>query len=99
MREMITQNTESLKISVRPSSAALFVVLLLGIATLMIFRQQCVREGYEISRLTARLDGQYLVYEKISADYYSVLRRENLINKAEDMGFVFPEGGRVFYVR
>lgn len=99
MREMIRDRIEGVIITVKPSIVVLFLSFLFCVATLIIFRQQCVQEGYEISRLSGILDKQQLAYEKISTDYYNVLRREELINKAEDAGFVFPHGGKVFYVR
>lgn len=99
MREMIRERIEGAIITVKPSAFILFLAFLFCFATLIIFRQQCVQEGYEISRLSGILDKKQLAYEKISADYYDVLSREKLINKAEEKGFVFPHGGKVFYVR
>lgn len=99
MREMIRQRIENVGINFRPSAVILFMIFIFCVTTLIIFRQQCIQQGYEISKLSSVLDSKSMAYEKISADYSAVLRREILINKAKEMGFVFPVGGKVFYVR
>lgn len=99
MKEMIRQGIENVGINLKPSAVILFMILIFCVTTLIIFRQQCVSQGYEISRLSTVLESKSMAYEKVSDDYSAVLRREMLINKAGEMGFVFPVGGKVFYVR
>ena len=68
-------------------------------AILMIFRHKCIEEGYKISDLTLELDRKSLEYEAVSQRYSDTLRWESLYNKAKDMDFIFPVGGRVYYVQ
>ncbi len=75
------------------------VVFIFCMAILMVFRQHCINEGYKISELSTALDKKAIEYEAISQKYSDALRWEVLFSKAERMGFIFPEGGKVFYIQ
>ena len=68
-------------------------------AALIVVRQQCIHEGYKISVLAVSMDKKNIEYEQLSAEYSKVLRKEVLVKKATELGFIFPIGGRVFYVK
>ncbi|MDE7169364.1 MAG: hypothetical protein K2N67_04125 [Mucispirillum sp.] len=86
-------------LSITPVIAAIAVIFIFFMAILMIFRQQCINEGYKISMLANELDAKSLRYEAVSSKYSDALRWESLFLQANDMGFEFPVGGRVFYVQ
>ncbi len=98
MRAMIAQ-VSSIGIGFKPAAAVLTLLFIFFMAALIVVRQQCIRQGYEISSLTVSMDKKNLEYELLSREYSLSLRREALMEKAAGMDFVFPVGGRVFYVQ
>ena len=97
---LINFNTKNdLGISIGPIIILAVITLIFCMAILMIFRQQCINEGYKISKLSNELDARMLKYEDVSKKYSDALRWEVLFDKAEDMDFTFPVGGKVFYVQ
>lgn len=82
-----------------PMILAGVLVFIFCMAILVIFRQNCVEEGYDISELSRELERKSLVYEAVSQKYSDALRWEILYKKAEQMEFTFPVGGNVFYVQ
>lgn len=99
MRAMIAQGISSISVSFKPIAAILALLFIFFMAALIVVRQQCVRQGYEISALTVTMDKKNLEYELLNREYSLFLRREALMEKAVGLDFVFPVGGRVFYVQ
>ena len=99
MRVMSQERVSNIGISLAPIIVFGTLLIIFCMAILMIFRQHCISEGYKISELANELDRKALQYEAVSQKYSDALRWEVLFNKAEDMGFIFPVGGKVYYVQ
>lgn len=99
MKAMIAQQVHTIGITFKPVAVIIFLMLIFFMGILMVVRQQCIRQGYEISRLTGALEQRTLEYEGVSKEYSDVFRREILFGKAEGLGFTLPVGGHVFYVQ
>lgn len=99
MRVMSQERVSNIGISLAPIIVFGTLLIIFCMAILMIFRHKCIEEGYKISDLTLELDRKSLEYEAVSQRYSDTLRWESLYNKAEDMDFIFPVGGRVYYVQ
>lgn len=82
-----------------PMILAGVIIFIFCMAILVIFRQHCVEEGYDISKLSSELEKKSLIYEAVSQKYSDALRWEILYKKAEQMEFTFPVGGNVYYVQ
>lgn len=93
------KSKNELGIAMGPIFILAIIVIIFCMAILMIFRQQCINEGYKISKLSSELDEKMLRYEDVSQKYSDALRWEVLFDKAEEMNFTFPVGGKVFYVQ
>lgn len=99
MRAVSQERTVGIGISLAPVMAVSTLIFVFCMAILMIFRQQCITEGYKISELAGELDKKALQYETVSQKYSDALRWEVLFNKAKDLEFIFPAGGKVYYVQ
>ncbi|MBQ3032930.1 MAG: hypothetical protein IJD28_01005 [Deferribacterales bacterium] len=99
MKAVSAQSISGISVTFKPTVLVLGLLLVFFMAALIVVRQQCIHEGYKISVLTVTMDKKNIEYEQLSAEYSKILRRESLINKAVDMGFTFPVGDRVFYVK
>lgn len=99
MRVISQENVAEISVSLAPVMVISTLIFVFCMAILMIFRQHCISEGYKISELSNELDRKSLRYEAVSQKYSDALRWEVLFNKAEDMGFIFPAGGKVYYVQ
>lgn len=99
MRVISQDSVAGLGVSLAPVMVIITLIFVFCMAILMIFRQHCISEGYKISELAIELDKKALQYEAVSQKYSDALRWEVLFNKAEDMGFIFPVGGKVYYVQ
>lgn len=99
MRVISQENVAEISVSLAPVMVISTLIFVFCMAILMIFRQHCISEGYKISELANELDKKSLRYEAVSQKYSDALRWEVLFNKAEDMGFIFPAGGKVYYVQ
>ena len=87
------------EVVITPMFIMTVLVFVFCMAILMVFRQHCIDEGHKIAKLSSELDEKVLRYEAISKEYSDALRREKLFNMGESMGFTFPVGGKVFYVK
>lgn len=99
MRVMSQERVSSLRVSLAPIVVFGTLIIIFCMAVLMIFRHKCFEEGYKISALTIKLDEKTLEYEAVSQKYSDALRWESLFTKAKDMDFIFPVGGKVYYVQ
>lgn len=99
MRVMSQERVSNLGISLTPIMVFGTLLIIFCMAVLVIFRLKCMEEGYKISNLTIELDNKTLEYEAVSQRYSDTLRWERLYSKAKDMDFIFPVGGRVYYVQ
>ncbi len=99
MKAVLTGHIVNVGLTLRPIAVALFMLLMIGVTALIVIRQQCIQEGYEISRLAATLEAKTIMLEQAQAKYNDYLRNEVLIKRALDMGFEFPTGDKVFYVQ
>ncbi len=99
MKAIIAQSISSISISFRPIVVVLTLLVIFFMSALIVVRQQCIHESYKISSLTIAMDNKNLEYEKLLRQRSNILRRENLTSKAIEMDFVFPVGGKVFYVQ
>ncbi len=99
MKAILTNHIINFGITLRPIAVALFMLLLLGITSLIVVRQHCIKEGYEISKLASQLEQKNIEYQKVHERYSDALRDEKLIKEALSLGFEFPSGDRVFYVQ
>ena len=94
MRVISQERVEGLGISLAPVMVISTLIFVFCMAILMIFRQHCISEGYKISELAIELDKK-----AVSQQYSDALRWEVLFDRAEKMNFIFPAGGKVFYVQ
>ncbi len=99
MRVMSDDRAAGLGISLAPIIVFGTLIFVFCMAVLMIIRQHCIDEGYKIYELTLELDKKSLEYEAVAQKYSDALRWESLFNSAENLGFIFPEGGKVYYVQ
>lgn len=99
MRVISQERVEGFGISLAPVMVVSTLIFVFCMAILMIFRQHCISEGYKISELAIELDKKALEYEAVSQQYSDALRWEVLFDRAEKMNFIFPAGGKVFYVQ
>ena len=99
MRVISQERVSGIGISLAPVMVISTLIFVFCMAILMIFRQHCISEGYKISELANELDRKSLHYEAVSQKYSDALRWEVLFNKAEEMDFIFPVGGKAYYVQ
>lgn len=99
MKAIITQSISGINVNIKPIIVVFTLLFIFFMSALIVVRQQCIHESYKISSLTTEMDKKNLEYEKLSKQYSNILRRENLTKQAIEMDFVFPVGGKVFYVQ
>ncbi len=99
MKVMSQEHVVEIGVSLAPVMIVSTVIFIFCMAILMIFRQHCISEGYKISELANELDRKSLQYEAVSQKYSDALRWEVLFDKATESDFIFPVGGKVFYVQ
>ncbi len=99
MRVMSDDRVAGFGISLAPILIFGTLILVFCMAILVIIRTKCINEGYKINELALELDRKSLKYEAVAKRYSDALRWETLFNKAGQMDFIFPEGGKVFYVQ
>ncbi len=99
MRVMSNDRFSGIGISFAPIIVLGTLIFIFCMAVLVIIRIRCINEGYKISELAIELDSKSLKYEAVAQKYSDALRWETLFDKAGSMEFIFPEGGKVFYVQ
>jgi len=84
---------------VKPMFILIFSLLLISITTLIIFRNQSIRIAYQISALASEIESKSLIYENLQSKYSTTVRKEILINKGYERGFILIDPSRIFYVK
>ncbi|WP_022852010.1 hypothetical protein [Limisalsivibrio acetivorans] len=78
-----------------------FILSMVIIAVFLIVyvRHMCVREGYEISRLSGLLEEREIQYQLLVEKKTEDLDIDGMYKKAEELGLVMPNVEKTFYVQ
>jgi len=77
--------------------AAVLVLMLLFMIIYM--RHLCIKTGYEISRVSQKLESKNIEYQQLMVKRAEVLNVRMMFEKGQNLGMEFPDPSRVYNVK
>ena len=75
------------------------VMVLMLIFMIIYMRHLCIKTGYEISRMSQKLETKNIEYQQLSMKRSEVLNVHKMLEKGKSVGLAFPNPAKVYNVK